>query len=217
MKNSFKRTLLATAIAVSTMASIPAMAAVEGNIGVANNYIWRGVTQTNDQAAVSGGLDYSADSGFYAGTWVSNLGGPDYELDLYAGYGVELGTLNLDLGLITYQYPVSETYFHEVYVNTSINILNLGLSYTLGSDDDDTGTFSQGDFYGSIGADFDIGNDLALGLVVGSYSFDGDSDADYTHFGASISKGDFSFALDKTDEDNAAGNPRVTVSWSKTF
>lgn len=217
MKIQFKRSLIATAVAAATITSIPAVAAVDGNIGVTSNYLWRGTTQTNDQAAVSGGLDYSADSGFYAGTWVSNLGGGDYELDLYAGYGMDLGGLDLDLGLISYQYPVSETYFHEVYVNTSINILNIGLSYTLGSDDDDTGTFSQGDFYGSVGADFDLGDDLGLGLVLGSYSFDVDSDSDYTHFGASVSKGDFGFAIDKTDQDDAAGNPRVSVSWSKSF
>ena len=46
---------------------------ISANIGVVSNYIWRGVTQTGDQAAVQGGLDYSHESGFYAGTWASNV------------------------------------------------------------------------------------------------------------------------------------------------
>jgi len=43
------------------------------NIGAVSNYIWRGVTQTGDQAAIQGGVDVSHESGFYAGTWISNI------------------------------------------------------------------------------------------------------------------------------------------------
>ena len=43
------------------------------NIGAVSNYMWRGVTQTGDQAAVQGGLDVAHESGFYAGTWASNI------------------------------------------------------------------------------------------------------------------------------------------------
>jgi uncharacterized protein (TIGR02001 family) len=43
------------------------------NIGAVSNYMWRGVTQTGDQAAVQGGIDVGHESGFYAGTWLSNV------------------------------------------------------------------------------------------------------------------------------------------------
>jgi uncharacterized protein (TIGR02001 family) len=46
---------------------------VSANIGAVSNYIWRGVTQTGDQAAIQGGLDYGHESGFYLGTWASNV------------------------------------------------------------------------------------------------------------------------------------------------
>jgi uncharacterized protein (TIGR02001 family) len=43
--------------------------------------MWRGQTQTNNQPAIQGGLDVAHESGFYAGTWVSNVdfgaGGPE--------------------------------------------------------------------------------------------------------------------------------------------
>ena len=43
------------------------------NIGAVSNYMWRGVTQTQDGPAVQGGLDYAHASGFYAGLWASNV------------------------------------------------------------------------------------------------------------------------------------------------
>ena len=60
------------------------------NAAMTNNYIWRGLTQTENEAAIQGGIDYSHESGFYAGTWVSNVNyGPSdvysYEHDMYAG------------------------------------------------------------------------------------------------------------------------------------
>ena len=71
------------------MGAVPfqSMAEVYANVAASSNYFWRGITQTQDGAAVSGGIDYSNDSGFYAGTWVSNVdfgSKTSYELDLYA-------------------------------------------------------------------------------------------------------------------------------------
>jgi hypothetical protein len=46
----------------------------------------------------------------------------------------------------------------------------------------------------------------------------GNPDFDYIHYGASLSKGDFTFALDKNDiEGGNADNVRVTVMWSTEF
>ena len=44
-----------------------------GNVSLASQYIFRGLTQTNGKPAIQGGLDYSHASGFYAGTWLSNI------------------------------------------------------------------------------------------------------------------------------------------------
>ncbi len=44
-----------------------------GNIGLVSNYVFRGLTQTNDKPAIQGGFDYSHASGFYAGTSLSNI------------------------------------------------------------------------------------------------------------------------------------------------
>ena len=71
---SKKQTLVAGAIALAGLgAALPAAAEVTGNIGVASQYIFRGISFGDPQ--VSGGIDYAGDSGIYAGTWISSAGG----------------------------------------------------------------------------------------------------------------------------------------------
>lgn len=43
------------------------------NIGLFSQYVFRGLTQTNEKAALQGGVDYSHSSGLYIGTWLSNI------------------------------------------------------------------------------------------------------------------------------------------------
>lgn len=79
---------------------------VELNASVANDYIFRGISQTNGQMQVAGGADATL-GGTYAGVWASNVdfgNGTDAEYDLYAGARPELGPLKLDLGVIRYGY-----------------------------------------------------------------------------------------------------------------
>lgn len=44
-----------------------------GNIGVVSQYVFRGLTQTNAKPALQGGIDYLHATGFYAGSWLSNI------------------------------------------------------------------------------------------------------------------------------------------------
>ena len=67
-----KSIVIATAVA-AVLTSGVASAELSANAAIASNYIWRGVTQTDDQAAGQGGIDWGYDSGLYAGTWVSNV------------------------------------------------------------------------------------------------------------------------------------------------
>ena len=97
-----------------------------GNFGVFSQYIFRGLTQTNRKPAAQGGFDYSHESGFYAGTWMSNIswlkenassvppgsvqgtygGGGSLEADFYGGYKWSLpNDFVLDLGTLYYWYP----------------------------------------------------------------------------------------------------------------
>lgn len=190
------------------------------NVGVTSNYIWRGVTQSSDISAVSGGIDYAHASGAYVGTWVSNLGGGQYEHDVYAGYGFDVGPVGLDVGYIKYIYPVDSTVeldFDEVYVNASYEMFSAGVALT-------TSTEAGGDDshqYIYVGAEFEVKKDLTLGITFGDYDFDGGSSDDYSHTKLSLSKGDFTFALESNDVDTGSSlysagidDNRFTVSWS---
>lgn len=89
-----------------------AQAELTANVGVTTNYVFRGVTQTDDGFAVQGGVDYTHNSGFYAGAWASNVDfppiGSGYEYDLYAGFAFDLAKdVKLDVGYITYEYTKS--------------------------------------------------------------------------------------------------------------
>jgi len=210
--NTINRAIVGLALIASTSIC---MAELEGNIGITNNYVWRGLTQTQDQAAVSGGLDYTAESGFYAGTWVSNVDfGPDagYELDLYLGYGGEFdGGVSYDVGFIYYAYPnLDGSDFSEVYGSLGFGGLSVGLSYQVDAD------FTDADYiYYNISYDVDLNDDYGLSLYAGNYDFDSDG-GEVAHFGASISKGDFSFGLVTNDLDGD-DDVRAIVSYGWTF
>ena len=62
---------------------------VSFNVGVGSDYVFRGVSQTEEDFAVSAGIDVTKDL-FYAGAWASNVSyaGDDetsIETDLYLG------------------------------------------------------------------------------------------------------------------------------------
>jgi uncharacterized protein (TIGR02001 family) len=217
-----KKIALAAAVAAA-LTSGAASAELTANAGIFSNYIWRGVTQTNDQAAGQGGIDWGFGPGLYLGTWVSNVDfsglGDGYEMDVYGGWAGEAGSFGYDLGFITYQYPVdpSNSNFTELYATGSIAGFTAGIWYTVDkasglSDprgDDDVYLFGAYDF---------TAMDIDYSLYIGNYSFDADSTADYTHYGASIGKNGFSFAVDKNDiEGGSADNVRFTVGYTVDF
>ena len=77
------------------------------NVGAATDYVWRGVSQTDESPQISGGVDATVGGLVYAGGWLSNVdfgNDTDFELDLYAGVKPKLGPVSLDLGVIYYGY-----------------------------------------------------------------------------------------------------------------
>ncbi|WP_322521461.1 TorF family putative porin [Guyparkeria halophila] len=243
MKKTLIATSLSTAMASALSLSaltLPSVAAAEvsANAGVVSNYFFRGVTQTDDGAAVQGGLDYGHESGFYAGTWASTVDfgdGTSYELDLYAGYGGSIGDLGYDVGYIYYAYPDGDDLdFGEIYGSLTYSYFTAGMAYTVNSQATGESVFDTGDMYYYAGVDVPFGESGYSGsLYYGYYSFDADSstyDVDYGHWSAGLSKdaGEFgSFGLNFELADIDEGNPvfgddnsddlKLWISWSKSF
>ncbi|EWH10815.1 hypothetical protein DS2_05976 [Catenovulum agarivorans DS-2] len=209
-----KKTLLVASIlgAVSTMASTSAMA-VEGlsaNAAVTSNYYWRGMTQSNDGAAVSGGIDYADESGAYAGVWVSTLGesntSASSEVDYYVGYAGELEGFSYDVGYVYFAYPkksaipagnATDLDFGEIYASVSFDNLTLGLA-VLANAETDGASFGDSTY---ISADYslEVAEGLEAAFHIGSY--DGDFANEGIDLGASISKDGFTFGVVESDRD----------------
>ena len=156
--------------------SLPTFASVSANVSFASDYIWRGMTQT-DGPAMSGGFDYEAESGFYAGIWGSNVNfndGAGSELDYYFGYGFEVNGIGVDLGYVAFDYPENNTGldFEEVVLGLSMG--DLGLTFALGQDgapDYTEISYAIGAVCVSYGEYDDYGDNFGIsyGFACGSY------------------------------------------------
>lgn len=103
----------------------PPPVTISGSATIASDYRFRGVSQSDQEMAIQGGITIAHESGVYVGTWGSNLagwgtfGGANMELDLIAGYKAKLAeNATLDVGLTWYLYPggADKTDFAEPYV-----------------------------------------------------------------------------------------------------
>lgn len=153
MQTTVFRLCAATALASAFMAAAPALAdegeeeadggafTVSGEATLTTDYRFRGVSQTDKEGAIQGGFTVAHESGFYVGTWASNLsgwgtfGGSNMELDLIAGYETSVGDVGLDVGVVWYMYPggADTTDFAELYATVSGNAgpieLSAGIAY----------------------------------------------------------------------------------------
>ena len=211
------------ALALS-MGSGTAMAQISANASVTNNYLWRGLTQSLNQAAVQGGLDVASESGWYAGTWVSNVeyapGDPySYEHDIYFGYSGESGDMFYDVGWLYYNYDAAaDNDFHEIYGSIGFGGFS-ATAYLLGGTEANESDYEAG--FGVTGADFGFGEayylsfdyefELDNGLVVGLHAGHHDGDFmtwfnfaidSYTDYAVSFSVDNFTFTISDTDLDS---------------
>ncbi len=212
MKSRSSKLALAVGLSGIVLAA-PVMAELEANIGVASNYVWRGLTQTDDSAAVSGGLDYGHESGFYVGAWTSNVdfGDNGYEFDVYGGYAGEAAGISYDVGYIYYAYPtLDDANFSELYLSGGFGPVSAAINYQVDADFTD-----ENYLYFELAGEFALSEDYGLKVFAGVYDLKADGD-DVTNFGATLSKGEFSLTAVKNDVDDD-DDPRVFVGWSKTF
>ncbi|NOY45944.1 MAG: hypothetical protein GXP50_10925 [Deltaproteobacteria bacterium] len=139
-----------------------------GNVAYASDYVFRGVSQTNSNWAVQGGLDYAAPAGVYVGTWASNVSfGGGVEMDLYGGFASEVSGVSYDVGVVYYAYPKSnddpEMNYYEASLRLGYTLPGWGaLSPSVG-----LGYSYSPDFFGEDGAAHYLVADASLGLPHG--------------------------------------------------
>jgi len=209
---------------------------VSYNMALHTEYIFRGYTQTHNDPALSGGVDYEHSSGFYLGTWLSNVswirdggasdGGHSLEIDVYGGYAGEIGDTGIgyDIGALQYFYPgemdkgyaAANTF--ELYAGLSYKDLSVTY-YEVMSDDAWTwghreGTANtdsaKGSFYLSVDYEHDIGQYMGIsGLTAMAH-------VGHQNFAGAVNNGDsytdWKFTLDKEYKGLNIGASFVTTN-----
>jgi len=167
-------------IAALILMSGAASAEFSGTLSLTSDYDYRGFSQTAEDFAVQGGLDYGHNSGFYASAWGSSLdwgqdSEADIEIDYIAGFSREFGAsgISWDVGYLAYTYPgLSSVNFGEFYGGFSWDAFNIKLSYS-----DDFAGFGESAWYldGGYSHVWESGWSV---LVYGGYSFGNAFDRD---------------------------------------
>jgi uncharacterized protein (TIGR02001 family) len=171
---------------------------ITGNFTLTTDYAFRGVSQTNEDAAVQGGFDYSHSStGLYAGIWGSNVSfAPgSIELDYYGGWAKTWGDWGVNVGVLHYDYPNNSVLnTDEVYAGGTWKWFTLKYSHVI-SDRVFGFLDGKGSGYAELNFAYTLPQDFVIGAHYGMTMFDGEptpgapnSDFDYDDIKISVSK-----------------------------
>lgn len=124
-------------VALGTLSMQAQAVEVSGDITFVSDYAFRGISQTDEAAAIQGGITLAADSGFYLSVWGSSVdfgGEGTLELDVLLGWSGDIAEdWSADVGIMRYGYPNTEfegSNFWELYGSVSYKDLTLGLAYS---------------------------------------------------------------------------------------
>lgn len=182
---------LLLAIATMFYAGV-AGAQLTGNMNLTTDYRFRGLSQTQNSAAVQGGIDYAHKSGFYVGNWNSSISSDLYnaasglESDVYGGVRTNLAKgIAVDVGVYAYMFPRAalngKKYdTQEVYAGIVVGPLSAKVSQSL--NDYFGAANSQGTRYYQVGADIPVIKNLTLQAHAGRTDVANSNTADYTDY-----------------------------------
>lgn len=120
---------------------------LSGSVTLVNNYFFRGISLSNSNWAIQGGMQVDHKSGLFVGTWASSIatvgattectgfgegsvscfqtGGSNTEVDVFGGWSGTLGPLDVTAGMIGYLYPGADGLDYFEFYGTA--------GYTLGT------------------------------------------------------------------------------------
>jgi uncharacterized protein (TIGR02001 family) len=181
---------------------------LSANVTLTSDYVFRGISQTGGDPAIQGGFDYTHASGFYAGTWASNVGWIEdfqaydkgnMEIDFYGGFRGPIGKsdFTFDVGGIYYMYPgdndtggYNDADTGEVYAALGWKWFTVKGSYYLTEEvfgfGDKLGGDADGSYYVAISGSYPVAETgLTLGASWGTFSFENNGDQDYDDWSVS--------------------------------
>jgi uncharacterized protein (TIGR02001 family) len=166
-------------------------------LSVYSEYEYRGISQTSEKPAGQLNVDWAHSSGFYLGTFVSNIkwlkdaaevGGfstsANIEWDIFGGYKFEpVKDVTVDVGYLRYEYPSSGAFnpkpnTDEIYVGAAYGPVSVKYSYSLG---DTFGVInSEGSDFIEANLAYPLTEKLVLTGHVGHQKFKNSKPLDYT-------------------------------------
>jgi uncharacterized protein (TIGR02001 family) len=173
-----------------------AHAQLTANFGLTSDYRFRGISQSNNGAAIQGGVDYNHKSGFYVGNWNSSISAEMYnhstgmESELYAGFKKDIYRgLTIDVGSHNYFYlgqdntTGSRLDTQELYAGLGYGPLSVKYSQSLsnyfGINNSAGTSYAQADLKQSFGFVSPKLRDLSLVAHYGHTSVANNSDFSY--------------------------------------
>lgn len=171
----------------------PPSPSLSGTFAVTSDYLFRGISQTNEGPAFQAGLTYTLPSGLYAGAWGSNVDSttsdPNWEVDGFLGYNTDLGSRwNVDVLVNRYQYlgARASDYAELIAKTTFLKTYSLTLAYT----NDLYGSGTDGYYY-AVDARWALPHDFTIGAHAGHSMYTSvlrKVDHDYNDFGVNVGK-----------------------------
>lgn len=223
-------------LSLCTLGSGSARAEVSGSLTLTSDYLFRGISQTGEEPALQGGVEYAAESGFYAGAWGSSISwladaDPDVssqvELDGYLGYRGSFGGsgLGYDVGAIHYWYPgdypagFTDPDTTEVYVGLGYGVFSAKYSYAVSDlfgipDSDGSGALDAA-------ANWEFVPAWTLNAAVGRQWVAGvGGSADYAYWKLGVTRAfesGFAVAVAFNDNDLIGPDETITVAVTRGF
>ena len=184
------------------------------NAAATSEYMFRGISQTDDHPAIQAGAGYSFSNGIYLGAWASNVDfgeDTDAEVDTFVGWNGDLNdTVNLDVQLVRYNYvgePDGVDYAYNELIGKATFAENY--SVTLGYTNDFLASDTDS-IYAAVGGSWDVGNDINLTAGLGYTTVDEDlsSEDGYVDYSIGVNRdfGPVNIGLGYIGTDNSAEN-----------
>lgn len=170
-----------------------------GSVTAVSDYVWRGVSQSNEDAAVQLDLYFEHAGGFYAGLWSSSVDftgadeeddGIDIEVNPYIGYTAALtDSIELDVIFNHVAYPGYREGYDYRYneLEATLNFAN-GLHTTVAYSNDIFNLGGKGLYY-QLGGAWDLG-DSGFGVKahVGHYDLESAAGDSYQDFQVGVTR-----------------------------
>ena len=161
------------------------------SVDAVSDYVWRGVSQSDENPTLQAGFTYTGEKGLYAGVWGSGVdfgsGAPDVEVDYFVGFNKDLSeSVNFDVMINRYTYPgASDLNFNELLTSTTFaETYSLAVNYS-----NDFGGADTSAWYVGVGGSWGLPNDFTLDVSAGRSLFESDYSDDYTDWSVGVSKG----------------------------